>query len=338
MVFARRRRKNLSSDSENSTASNVSIKNKVDFLLGDDNDSNNTHSSSNMFGFSMRKSTSSASLLQFRKRNESCSSLGSSYSASNSSFSKWHHLDNPLFSTSVLLRPKSSERNNRRKTERIQRKNEKQLRKLRTKEQPEDNLSLLEKENSLKGNKLKKSKSRRFRRRRNQSITEQKSTELLDTLEEVVNDDETKNTYTLYTKSGEAAKVHFGHDYLSIDGNLILYEHVIYWGYTKSCLKVSYVENMSTTEQNRVDVALYPIENEQDRRLKNYKKTVRPRDLANVLQKKVATLFSELTGCSKDEAEDKTAKTASKREVYDVLDQVDESSEKCIAAGYTKDI
>jgi len=244
------------------------------------------------------------------------------------------------------LRPKSSERNNRKKTERIQRKNEKQLAKVEKRRgklnkdrSPEDNLTLLEKEAS----KLKTTRSRSFiRRRKTNKKEDKKNVDLLNMFEERVDEDEeqdSENTYNLYTKKGESAKVHFGHDYLSINGNLILYEHVIYWGYTKTCLKVSYVENMSTSEQDRIDLALYPIENKDERYSKSLsKKAVKPKDLADILQTKVASLLSELTGCSKDEALDKSSKRASKHEVNDVLDQVDESTEKCLATGYTKDL
>lgn len=307
MVFSRRRRAARHADSVKSLTEleNSICNNSLDLDI--DNESVDVKSADSLLGLGMKRSGSKPSLIQFRKRNESCSSLGSNSSANSTNFGRWHKHTNPLFSTYLLNKRGKSRRRQLRKDDRIS----------------------LEKENKSKSN-IKRSKSRRFRRARSRRSSDHES---------ISQDECVEGTcYTLYTKSGDAAQVNFGHDYLSIDGELVLYEHIIYWGYTKSCLKVSYVKNMSTAEQDRVDVALYPIENEEDRRLKNFKKAVKPKDLASVLQKKVASLFSELTGCSKDEALDKSSKSASKREVYDVLDQVDKTSEKFVAAGYTRDI
>lgn len=134
--------------------------------------------------------------------------------------------------------------------------------------------------------------------------------------------------YVLYNKKGEEVPIKFGHDYIRINKELVLYEHIIYWGHTKTSLKISYVANMSTAEQGRVDVALYPNPNEK----------LCARDFACILQKKVATLYKEVTGCSQDEALGVASKEVGKAEVAEVLNRVDITSERQFAQLCTQDI
>lgn len=134
--------------------------------------------------------------------------------------------------------------------------------------------------------------------------------------------------YVLYNKKGKEVSLKFGHDYLSVNGELILYEHVIYWGHTKRCFKVSYVENMSTATQGRVDISLYPGPNDR----------LGAKGYAQALQGKVAALYREMTGCSEDEALDVASKEAGKAEVVEVLNQVDQTSEQRFAELFTQDI
>lgn len=136
------------------------------------------------------------------------------------------------------------------------------------------------------------------------------------------------DNYVLYNKKGEEVSLKFGHDYLSVNGELILYEHVIYWGHSKRCFKVSYVENMSTASQDRVDISLYPGPNDK----------LGPSSYAQVLQSKVAALYKEMTGCSEDEALDVASKEVGKAEVVEVLNQVDQTSEQRFAELCTQDI
>ena len=134
--------------------------------------------------------------------------------------------------------------------------------------------------------------------------------------------------YVMYNKKGEEVSLKFGHDYLSVNGDLILYEHVIYWGHTKRCFKVSYVENMSTASQDRVDISLYPGPSDK----------LSASGYAQVLQAKVAALYKEITGCSEDEALGVASKEAGKAEVVEVLNQVDQTSEQRFTELFTQNI
>merc|ERR1712098_276129 len=93
---------------------------------------------------------------------------------------------------------------------------------------------------------------------------------------------------------GVQTAVQFKHDYMSIDNEMILYERIIFWGHTEKYFKLSFLEQKEGDPvQRRVDVKLYPIATPTAGR-------VEPSEVADLLQRKVAALFKESTGCSQD--------------------------------------
>lgn len=124
-----------------------------------------------------------------------------------------------------------------------------------------------------------------------------------DSLESAGEDD----GYLCVGKAGEKMKVSFYHDYVNIDGLLLLYENIIYWCHTEKYLKLSYLE----ANQKRVDLKLFPLNG------------VDPAELVNHLQMKIAALVRESTGCAFELALVEATKSASKRDVSRVLEAVE---------------